>query len=322
MKTSTFHFWLLITQIAYVFAQGGSLTFFSQNGERFYVILDGIRQNSTAATNVKITDLTRPNYKAKIIFEDPSIPSIDKTVFVQDIETKTYLDMVYNIRRNKNGVMDIRISSISEISNTPAASHQNVVKYHTEETKQEIPITTSASNKSQQVTSTHTTTITGPTGMNTSATIQETGENVTINIGMGVPAIGTNITTTTSTTITHQTTTPPSGISVTNQAGESRTDRCLKPISNTEFAAGKNTIKNQSFADSQLKVAKTFTKNNCLSVDQIREIMDLFSFESHKLDYAKFAYDYCFDKNNYYQLSSAFKFSSSADELNEFLESK
>ncbi|PIQ15556.1 MAG: hypothetical protein COW67_07765, partial [Flavobacteriales bacterium CG18_big_fil_WC_8_21_14_2_50_32_9] len=86
--------------------------------------------------------------------------------------------------------------------------------------------------------------------------------------------------------------------------------------------AGKKSIENQSFADTKLKVAKTFTKNNCLSVIQIKEVIGLFSFEDGKLEYAKFAYDYCADKKNYYQVGDAFTFSGSVDELNEFLESK
>jgi hypothetical protein len=71
-----------------------------------------------------------------------------------------------------------------------------------------------------------------------------------------------------------------------------------------------------------MNVAKTFLKNKCVSVSQIKDIMALFSFEGDKLEFAKAAYDRCSDKENYYQVSDAFSFSSSNDELTDFINSK
>ena len=47
--------------------------------------------------------------------------------------------------------------------------------------------------------------------------------------------------------------------------------------------------------------------------------MQLFNFESSRLEFAKFAYPYTFDQGNYYKLNDAFQFESSIDELNEFV---
>ncbi len=41
---------------------------------------------------------------------------------------------------------------------------------------------------------------------------------------------------------------------------------------------------------------------------QVKEIMGVFSFENTKLDFAKAAYSYVYDKQNYYELSDAFSF--------------
>ena len=43
------------------------------------------------------------------------------------------------------------------------------------------------------------------------------------------------------------------------------------------------------------------------------------SFDSAKLDYAKFAYNKTYDIGNYYKLNDAFDFSSSIDELNAYI---
>ncbi|MFM7683799.1 MAG: DUF4476 domain-containing protein [Bacteroidota bacterium] len=50
--------------------------------------------------------------------------------------------------------------------------------------------------------------------------------------------------------------------------------------------------------------------------------MTIFGFEETKLDFAKFAYDYCFDVNNYFLVNDAFTFDSTKDELNEYLQTK
>jgi hypothetical protein len=47
--------------------------------------------------------------------------------------------------------------------------------------------------------------------------------------------------------------------------------------------------------------------------------MKLFSFESSRLEFAKFAYKYTWDINNYFLLNDAFDFESSIDELNKYI---
>jgi hypothetical protein len=61
---------LSLTACTNLFAQNSNLIFFTENGERFTVILNGVRQNNSPETNVKITDLPAPSYKLKVIFDD------------------------------------------------------------------------------------------------------------------------------------------------------------------------------------------------------------------------------------------------------------
>jgi hypothetical protein len=82
----------------------------------------------------------------------------------------------------------------------------------------------------------------------------------------------------------------------------------------------KQSVESKPFSETKLSTAKVATKNNCLSVNQIKEICKLFSMDEDKLAYAKYAYEFCTEKGNYYQVSDVFSFSSSADELNAFLD--
>lgn len=97
---------------------------------------------------------------------------------------------------------------------------------------------------------------------------------------------------------------------------------CPWPMEKAEFESAKKSIGSKSFEDSRLTVAKQITSSNCLTCDQIKEVMGLFSFESTKLEFAKFAYDYAFDLNNYYKLNDAFTFESSISELNDYIQKK
>jgi hypothetical protein len=88
------------------------------------------------------------------------------------------------------------------------------------------------------------------------------------------------------------------------------------------FTKAKDNISSNSFEDSKMTVAKQVTKANCMTAAQIAEVMGLFSFEDSKLQYAKYAYDYCFNQGDYYEVNTAFTFESSIADLNKYLESK
>jgi hypothetical protein len=98
--------------------------------------------------------------------------------------------------------------------------------------------------------------------------------------------------------------------------------RCASSMAATSFMKAKENISSNSFEDSKMTVAKQVTKANCMTAEQIKDVMGLFSFEDSKLEYAKYAYDFCFNQGDYYEVNTAFTFESSIEELNQYLESK
>ncbi len=86
-------------------------------------------------------------------------------------------------------------------------------------------------------------------------------------------------------------------------------------MSPSDFSALKYSIDNASFDHTKLTLAKSGISQNTLSIEQIREVILLFSFESTKLEIAKYAYNYTPDKDKYYQLGDAFTFDSSKNEI-------
>ncbi len=84
----------------------------------------------------------------------------------------------------------------------------------------------------------------------------------------------------------------------------------------------KKAINSQAFRDQKMATAKLALKNKCVSLNQIRGIAELFSFEDQKLEFVKFAYDLTDDKDDYYTLHDVFTFLLTKDDFTEFLQSK
>jgi hypothetical protein len=189
----------------------------------------------------------------------------------------------------------------------------------------------------------------GKTTTTTTTTTTKPSNGQSLNVGMNIGGVsmGMNVNikdsedvhTTSETTVTKTTTTTTSSSTGTSKPAPKpapkptpaptpapatvvTTSGCGIAMSQSSFETAKGSIIKQSFEEDKLKVAKQATKANCLNCEQIKQMMGLFTFEESKLEYAKFAYDYCVDKGNYFTLNDAFTFSGSVDELNEFLETK
>jgi hypothetical protein len=64
------------------------------------------------------------------------------------------------------------------------------------------------------------------------------------------------------------------------------------------------------------------TKNRCLSVEQIRKVVDLLSIGDDKLALVKSTYDNCPNQLDYHQLIDVMTFQADKDELLRFIQSK
>lgn len=90
-------------------------------------------------------------------------------------------------------------------------------------------------------------------------------------------------------------------------------------ISTADLQLLKNSIRSGNFESTKLTIAKQGISQHIFTTGQIREILELFSFEDSKLQLAKYGYDYCIDTQRYFVVADVFKFSSSKEELATFL---
>ena len=91
-------------------------------------------------------------------------------------------------------------------------------------------------------------------------------------------------------------------------------------MSPKDFGEAYAMIQRESFDDTRLTIAKQVVVTNKMMVNQIAQIARLFSFENNRLEFAKFAYPYCIEKNKYYLLYDVFDHDSSKHELNEYIQ--
>lgn len=61
-----------------------NLTVFNNGGQKFYLILNGIKQNAQAQTNVVVSGIKVGEYATKVIFEDGKTNDIDKNFFIEE----------------------------------------------------------------------------------------------------------------------------------------------------------------------------------------------------------------------------------------------
>ena len=295
---------IALLSITSAIAQPANLILFTEQGEQFTVILNGIKQNDKPETNVKITGLNAPNYKMKVIFDSKAIADMDKNIFVE-----AGSEVSYSIKKNGSGVYTIRlVSNVPIAQAAPPRPHESVVVYHSTPTV---------------VHSTTTTTTYGdPDNVNINMGIGGMGVNINVNDNSGYGSTTTQTTTTTTTSSDNysQNSNPPAHQNVYVMPGYNGPVGCPWPLSSNDFQGVKNSISSKSFDDTKLTIAKQVITSNCLLSSQVKEIMLLFSFEETRLDLAKYAYGYTFDIGNYYKVNDAFSFSSSIDDLNGYIQ--
>ncbi len=299
------------------FLPTSNLTIFSEDGYKFFVILNGERQNDVAQTNLRLEELPQPYYNCKIIFEDKTQKEISKNMLMLTDADGIPQDVTYKIKKDKSGKQILRFFSF-----VPAQQNMirpsNCAVYRFGNPRQMIA---------------------GPGFIEQTTTIVEhnngngRGNGVGVNMNAGGVGVSVNIndpyinnqTTTTTTTTTTRINSNQSGYNQSYQDNSfNQPQGCIDafPMTTRDFDAARMTVKNEGFDETRLELAKQIASSNCLSTPQITTLCQLFSFEESKLEFAKFAYDHCIDPRNYFKVSNIFNFSSSKSELNNFIQGR
>ena len=320
---------VLVMSLPFMLRAQGVITVFSEDGDKFYLILNGIKQNAVAQTNVRVDGLTNDFYNGKIVFEDGTKPEITKNLNTKDAGSGQYAEVTFKIKKTKDGELKLRYFGATPVPvsyNPPADVYQ--VHYG-----QAAPVQQQAASQPLQQTTVTTTTTTNanPTGVNmnvgmgglnmsVNVTDPNAGGNGNVNINMQTPDVQqtTVSRTTTTTSYSNSSTSATSGGYATPQPQANATN-CGYAMTPGNFNSAVSTISKSSFDDTKLSTAKSILASNCMSADQIAKVCGLFSFEESKLAFAKFAYGRTTDPANYFKVVNVFTFESSKTDLNNFV---
>lgn len=331
MKRIILPFLFLLFAAPNLFAQRANAVLFTEQGERFSLMLNGVLQNQNPTSNIRLNDLIANTYRIKVIFEDRNLGEFDRNLFVELGSESTY-----NLKRNNHGEWVMRLLSVTPLMQVApvVVPNQTIVTYNS------APTTTT--------TTTYTTTSVDPFYQdNVNINFGLNGMGFNMNMNGNVPA--TTQTTTTYTTTNGYTTVTPGYVAPAQQVYVNTYDPYYDPYLNPppvqqvttttvynnqpayvqtpgcmvmapgDFMNARNSIAGRSFEQTKLDMAKQLTNNYCFTTQQVKDIMSLFSFEGTKLDFAKYAYSYTIDQQNYFMVNDMFSFESSIGDLNQYI---
>jgi len=337
---------VIIAVISGVAQATSNLIIFASDPTPFYAIVNGIKQNAEPQTNVKITGLSNNQNHVKVVFADGVAADIDKNFYFESMN----VEVTARIVSTKKGY---KLRYFGEVAMGQAATNDQQVQivYHTVE----APAVNNVVIDETVTTTTSTTTTTNSVnGMDSNVNITDNTEGMQENVNMNVSVGGLelnmnvnvnenginnnmdmdmdmtdNMETSHTSTTTTTTTTSTSGMNTESQVqtapvvyvpGYNGKAGCVPPLSDVN--AIRNAIEEESFSDNKLMVAKQALKDKCMSVQNIIYISESFDFEDGKLEFAKFAYNCTYDIDSFYQVNKIFSFSSSKEELNEYISNR
>ncbi|MBL4658403.1 MAG: DUF4476 domain-containing protein [Flavobacteriales bacterium] len=90
-----------------------------------------------------------------------------------------------------------------------------------------------------------------------------------------------------------------------------------------QFEELKKHIASQNFNSTKVTVAKQVIRaKECFTARQIAELLLLFAFDDDRLEIAKFAYDFCDDRSNYFLVNNSFTFDSTVEKLTAYISTR
>ncbi|MCW3120815.1 MAG: hypothetical protein JWQ38_307 [Flavipsychrobacter sp.] len=295
---------LLFITLAPLFSYAqGCITVFSEDGDPFFLVLNGVKQNTNPQTNVHIDGLPNEFYSAKILFADQGKEAISKNIPVKDPATGQFADVTYKIKKGKDGAPKLRYFGATPVPVNYAPPADMYVVHYGEPAPPQGTVTQT----------TVTTTTTNGNSGNGSVTIGTGMGGVNMNININDPnATVQQTTTTTSYSQTQSTTNNQNTIQRVNSG-------CNYPMPFSTFKDARESVKKATFEETKLSTAKAVLASNCISTDQVIDMCRQFTFEASKLDFAKYAYSKTTDQSNYFKVANVFTYDASKTELNDYI---
>jgi len=296
-------------------AQNNDLVFYTDNGDLFTLYVNNVKQNSTAATNVKAENISGKNISIRVEFQRSGVPTLSRTYSVSSDDKEIKIQLV----KGRENVYTMKTVSTTSRHHSSSGSQANdgstVVKDNNGSTETKDDKyghgngghgNNGYGNNNGHGNNGHGNNGYGNNGHgNNGHGNNGHGNNGHGNNGYGNNGYGNNG--------------YGNGGHWNSGYGPSDNPRCSTPMHQSDFNSLKSQVRARYFDSSRMTVAKQACRFNCMTSDQVRDLCREFSYESSKLEFAEYAFEYCYDRYRYYIVGQAFTYSSSVDQLNRFI---
>lgn len=89
----------------------------------------------------------------------------------------------------------------------------------------------------------------------------------------------------------------------------------VTPVSAVQFDELAHGLEQEPFSENRLMIIRAAARSHFFTVDQVRELLDIFVFEDDRIEAVRLLYPCIVDADNAYRLYDKFYFSSSKEEL-------
>lgn len=94
---------------------------------------------------------------------------------------------------------------------------------------------------------------------------------------------------------------------------------CASPVASSEFMALDEALANSMFEFEKMEAVRKRLPNQCLTVDQVKVVLQHFEFEDNRVEVAKMAYQHTFDIGNFEEVLDLFILNSSKEAVQAFI---
>jgi hypothetical protein len=299
------------------------LVIFSNDGDKFTLILNGEKRNANPETRVKVSSLNLVRYKVKIVFDNNKFEDLDDAITFNN----NGYECVFGLEeKNKRKHTLVYVSST--LINPPLVNNDNSSLNNSNNTN-------TNTNNNTNSTSTNTTNYNSTSGSNTYSssntgnTSYSSGNTISLNNGLGVGVNnngGVSLKTKEGNLNLgpHNETTAVINVlgNAINLHKAPEKVGCKSPMLPTQFDIAKKDITTPAEESEKVKAANQLMQNNCLVTAQVQEIMGLFSNDQTKFEFARDAYAHTSDLNNYHKLKDSFTSEAYKKDFHTYIESK
>lgn len=316
------HFLLLIIlPLLFVQAQTGNISVYSSKGLKFTVVLNGIDQNDQPATHVKVSDVPEGSYRIKVRFENEKLGQASRGMFVEPGKAYKMSVMHKSVATVDHHFDGVQSQMAKTLGNDPNAKANNydavenfVIRYVSEATAasngtgSEMVVPFRARTKFSNLTNE----VSAGAKVEVNASAAVSPAKVTVPQAEAPPVENTQVARQDQVV----------DLKANAAAASSYSSACTSPMDENTYSATKSGVSSQPTSELRTQVAKQIINAVCMSVEQISEVANLIQGDAGKMDFVKYAFDYCFDTQNYSSLTVVFETPESVEAFNQFMSTK